>query len=128
MNINIKTTSITLTPAISEYVSKRLEKASKLLAEDPSTQCDIELAKTTEHHNKGDIFRAEIHIVAAGKNIYASSEKDDLYTAIDCVRDDILRELKSGKGKRISLIRRSGARVKNVLKGLWPWKKGPTIY
>ena len=125
MNINIKTTAISLTPAISEYVSKRLEKIGKLLANDAPVQCDVELGRTTEHHNKGNIFRAEIHIVAAGKNLYASSEKDDLYVAIDAVKDDILSELKAGKGKKISLIRRSGARVKNMMKGLWPWKRGP---
>lgn len=127
MNINIKTTAVTLSSSISEYVTKRLEKVSKLMADDPTTQCDIELARTTEHHNKGDIFKAEVHIVATGKNYYASSEKDDLYTAIDAVRDDIIREITAGKGKRISLIRRSGARVKNMVKGLWPWGKGPKI-
>lgn len=123
MNTNIKTTAITLTPAISDYTTKRLEKIEALLTHDPSVQCDVELAKTSGHHNKGEIFRAEIHIVGAGKNIYASAEKDDLYTAIDIVQGEVLRELKTGKGKRISLMRRSGARVKGMIKGLWPWNK-----
>ncbi len=123
MNINLKGTNITLTPAITEYTNKRLEKISKIINDDVSAQCDVELAKTTAHHNKGDIFRAEVHIVGAGKNLYASSEKDDLYAAIDTVQDEILRELKVVKGKRISYIRRSGARVKDMVKGLWPWGK-----
>jgi ribosomal subunit interface protein len=123
MNTNIKMTNIVMTPAISEYVTKRLRKVDDLLSNDRSVQCDVELAKTTEHHNKGEIFRAEVHIVGAGKNIYASAEKNDLYVAIDGVRDEILRELKAGKGKRISLIRRSGARIKYMVKGLWPWGK-----
>ncbi len=123
MNTNIKTTNVTLTPAIREYVDKRMEKVSALLQSDPSVQCDIELGRSSVHHQKGDIFKAEVHIVGAGKNLYASSEKSDLYSAIDMVRDDILRELKSGKGKRISLVRRSGARVKDMVKGLWPWGK-----
>jgi ribosomal subunit interface protein len=123
MNTNIKGTNISLSPAISDYVDKRLKKIDDILGEDGSIQCDVELAKTTEHHHKGDIFKAEIHIVGAGKNLYAAAEKSDLYAAIDTVRDDILRECKAGKGKRISLIRRSGARVKNMVKGLWPWGK-----
>ncbi|MFA6459333.1 MAG: ribosome-associated translation inhibitor RaiA [Candidatus Paceibacterota bacterium] len=122
MNINIKTTNVTLTESISAYVGKRLQKIETLLAHDPSAQCDVELARTTSHHNKGDIFKAEIHIVAAGMNIYATSEKEDLYTAIDLVRDDILRELKADKQKNISFIRRGGAKVKAMAKGLWPWK------
>lgn len=122
MNINIKTTNVTLTSAISDYVEKRLKKISKLLNHDASAQCDVELAKTSEHHQKGDIFKAEIHIVGIGKNIYASSDNIDLYSAIDSVRDEILRELKSNKEKRISFVRRGGAQVKAMIKGLWPWK------
>ena len=121
MNINIKTTSITLTPAISDYTSKRLQKIEEILMNDPSVQCDIELARTTGHHQKGEIFRAEIHIVGAGKNFYASAEKIDLYSAIDAVRDEILHELRNGKSKRVSLIRRGGAKIKRLMKGLWPW-------
>lgn len=123
MNINLKATNISLSPAISEYVDKRLKKVSKIVGPDPSVQCDIELARTTDHHQKGEIFRAEIHIVGASKDIYASSEKEDLYAAIDDVRDEVLRELKTKKEKQISLIRRGGARMKAMIKGLWPWGK-----
>ena len=121
MNTNIKTTGVTLSPSISDYVTKRLKKIEKLLDKDTAVQCDIELGRASGHHHKGEIFKAEIHVVGSGKNCYASSEKEDLYAAIDDARDEILRELKAAKGKRISIIRRSGARVKNMIKGLWPW-------
>lgn len=123
MNINIKTTNIALSAPISDYTGKRLRKVSKFLDSDPASQCDIELAKTTGHHQKGPIFKAEIHIVGAGKNIYATSEKEDLYAAIDGVRDEIMRELKTNKEKSVSFVRRGGARVKAMIKGLWPWGK-----
>jgi putative sigma-54 modulation protein len=122
MNTNIKTTNISLTDAIAEYVQKRMEKIEKLVGDDTSVQCDIELARTTAHHNKGDIFKAEIHIVGSGLNIYQSSEKEDLYAAIDEMRDGVLRELKSQRQKNTSRIRRGGAAVKNMMRGLWPWK------
>jgi len=122
MNINIKTTNVMSSDAITEYVHKRLEKIGKIVGNDPAAQCDVELARTTGHHNKGDIFKAEIHIVGASKNLYASSEKEDLYMAIDDVQNDILRELTAHKEKQISLVRRGGARVKGIMKGLWPWK------
>jgi ribosomal subunit interface protein len=126
MNINIKTTNITLTNAISDYASKRLNSIEKILGGDPSYICNLELAKTSAHHNKGDIFRAEIHIVGKGKDIYASSEDEDLYIAIDAMRDEALRELKASKGKELSFIRRSGIKVKDVMKGLWLWGKAET--
>jgi len=118
MNINIKTLNITLTEAISDYVSKRLEAIQQLLESDPAVQCDVELGRTTIHHKNGDIFRAEIHITGKDKNLYASAEEPDLYKAIDMVRDEMLREVRSNKGRRLSLIRRGGAKIKNLLKGL----------
>ncbi|MDE2172616.1 MAG: ribosome-associated translation inhibitor RaiA [Patescibacteria group bacterium] len=121
MNTTIKTSSITLSAAVREYLDKRLEKVRKLVIEhDGSLQCDVELARTTDHHRKGDIFKAEIHIVGAGRNLYAQAERPDLYSAIDGVQREILAELKASKGKRVSLVRRSGARLKNIMKGLWP--------
>ena len=121
MNTRVKGTNITLTPAISAYVDKRIAKLGKLVGGDPSIMCDVELGKTSAHHQKGDIFRAEIHVVGAGLDAYASAEHEDLYAAIDEVRDDIVRDLRAKKGKRLSYIRRSGARVKDMVKGLLPW-------
>lgn len=122
MNIHIKTTNITLTDAISDYVNKRLDKIEKLTASDPSAHCDVELGRTTAHHNKGDIFKAEIHLIGAdGLNIYASIEREDLYVAVDEVRDAVVREFTSGRKRRSSRIRRGGARIKAMMKGMWPW-------
>ncbi len=122
MNVNIKTTSLGLTPAISEYVEKRLSTIDKFFESDTTAQCDIELAKTTNHHKQGDIFRAEVHIIAKGMNTYASAEKEDLYAAIDEVRDEVLRLVKSSNEKKRSLVRRGGARIKDIIRGLWSRK------
>lgn len=121
MNIRTKATNITLSPAINEYLDKHTRKVAKLVGGNPAIQCDIELGRASDHHNKGDIFRAEIHIVGAGLDAYASAEREDLYSAIDTVRDEILHELKNRKDKRQSVMRRSGARVKAIVKGLMPW-------
>jgi ribosomal subunit interface protein len=123
MNINIKATNFSLTDAINDYVGKRLDKIAKMVQDDPSAKCDIELGRTTAHHNKGDIFRAEIHIVgASGLNTYAAIEREDLYAAVDEVRDAIVRDLTSTRKKQTSRIRRGGARIKQIIKGLWPGK------
>src|ERR1035437_7210196 len=119
MNINIKTTGISLTPSISEYIDKRMESAKRFLENDPSAICNFEVEKTTRHHKNGDVFRAEAHIVAAKRDIYAESEQSDLYAAIRLVRDEVMRRLSSDKGKRLSSIRRGGTAVKNMIKGLW---------
>jgi ribosomal subunit interface protein len=117
MNINIKTTNITLTEAISDYTSKRLDAITQLLKDDPTVRFDVELAKTSNHHKNGDIFRAEILVVGKNKDLYAASEEEDLYKAIDMVRDEMLREVRQGKEKKISIIRRGGAKLKEIIKG-----------
>lgn len=119
MNINIKGTNIELTEAIQSYVDKRLQSLEKFLGGDPAIQCDVEVKKTTQHHKHGDIFRAEIHIVGSNKNIYVAAEESDLYAAIDRVRDEAMHRLTSSKDKKVSLARRSGAKVKDILKGMF---------
>lgn len=118
MNINIKTTTISMTPAISEYIDKHLDSVKKFLESDPTAKCDLEIAKTTNHHKNGDIFKAEMHIVAKDQNIYTSVEKDDLYAAIDILKDEVIRKLKSEKSKQRSFLRKGGAKIKDLLKGI----------
>lgn len=122
MNIQIKTTTISLTPAISEYVEKRLNGIEKFFQDDSTLKFDLELAKTTNHHKNGDIFKAEAHLIAKDVNIYSSVEKEDLYVAIDALKDEVLREIKNSNSKRRSFIRRGGAQIKNIMKGIWPNK------
>ena len=122
MNIKIRTTNITGTDSITAYAEKRFGKIAKLLSKDPSAQCAVELSCTTAHHQKGSIYMAEIHIIAVGRNLFAKSEKEDMYAAIDDVQAEILGELRIGKRKYISFVRRGGARVKNMIKGVWPFR------
>jgi putative sigma-54 modulation protein len=117
MNIQIKATTLSLTPAISEYVEKKLSALSKFFDNDTTVRCDVELAKTTNHHNKGDIFKAEVHIVAKDKNIYASVEKEDLYVAIDLVKDDVVREITTTNERQRSQLRKGEAKIKEIIKG-----------
>lgn len=113
----IKATEIDLTTPIKEYLDKRLEAIEKLIdSENPTLLAEIEIGKTTKHHQSGDIFRAELNLTIDGDNFRAVSEKENLNSAIDEMRDEILNELRSFKGKRQSLIKRSGAKVKALLK------------
>jgi ribosomal subunit interface protein len=130
MNIQIKIKgsageSFTITPAIRDYINKRCGTFARFIEHDPAAFVVVELSKTTERQKHGEIFSAEIHIVGkiAGKesDIYASANREDLYVAIDIARDEVFRNITSKKAKNTSLMRRSGARVKNLLKGfIWP--------
>jgi putative sigma-54 modulation protein len=120
MNINIKATQIELTEAITNYVYKRLEPLEKFLGGKEGVNVLVEVGKSTNHHNKGDIFRAEVHMIGAGIDVYAVKETNDLYAAIDVVESEIKRELKSLKGKQSRTLRDGQRRIKDMMKG-FPW-------
>jgi ribosomal subunit interface protein len=117
MSITIKSTLIELTPALTDYTEKRLKSIKKYTEGEP--QIAVEIGKTTMHHRNGDVFRAEVNITTAlGRQYRAVSEKTDLYEAIDDVRAEIVRELKAGKSKSQTLLRRGSLKLKGLMKRL----------
>lgn len=121
---NIKTTNIELTPEISDYLDKRLQAVEKLIdPEDTSAMFDVEIGKTTEHHQSGNIFRAEINLHIAGKQMRASAEEETLFNAIDKAEKEMVKELRRYKGKRLRFIRKGGAKLKNLIRALYPRRK-----
>ncbi len=119
MTINIKATNTELTPAISTYVEEKVLGLDKfIVADDPeSILANIEIGLSTKHHQSGKIYRAEINLHIGGKYIRAVSEQEDLYVAIDDMRDQVLREITSFKNKKRDLFRKGGTAVKDFLKG-----------
>ncbi len=117
MNIKIKATHVSLTPDIESYLRKRLAKLEKFLPhESGGVLTEIELAKTTDHHRSGDVYRAEINLTVAGKNLYAAAEENAMKAAIDKMQAEIIRELNSYKGKRRSIFRRGASQIKKMLR------------
>ena len=117
MNISIKATNIELTSALKDYTEKRMAGIMKF-TEGGEAEIAVEIGKTTSHHRQGDVFAASANVTTTlGKLYHAASQKADLYEAIDDIRDEIVREIKSARGKRDSLFKRGARRVKNILKG-----------
>lgn len=121
--MNIKATHIDLTETITEYVEKKVASLGKVIdVEDPTVLVSVEVGKTTEGQKSGDVFRAEIHITGGGRDFYADSVKDDIYAAIDEVRDEVLRQARRSKNKWRTLVERGARSLKKKMKGLKPWK------
>ncbi len=116
MHITFKTTNIELTSALREYTEKKLQAVEKFAG--ATAQAAVELEKTTNHHKQGDIFRAEVNMVTTtGAQYRAVSEKEDLYKAIDDMKDEITRELTAGKGKQRALWKRGALVLKSMMRG-----------
>ncbi len=119
MKINIKTTNIELTEALSDYVDQKMGQMEKFIEpNDDSVLCDVEIGTTTKHHQSGKIFRAEINLRVSGKNFRAVSEKEDLYVAINDAKEEIIETIKTSKTKQRTRLRRGSEKIKKILKGL----------
>ena len=117
MQIKIRSTNFDITPAIEQYLYKKISSLEKFIGGREQVLCEVEIGRTTRRHKSGDIFRAEVNIIEPGnKQIYAVAEEGDLYSAVDIVRDEAEREIVSRKNKRHALFRRGGAQIKKLLK------------
>jgi len=110
-----------LTDEISTYLTERVESLSKFIdnkaQEDGSVMANVEVGTSSNHHQSGEIYRAEINLTVSGQLIRAVSEKSDLFLAIDDMRDQAQNSITSSAGKKRDLLRKGGAMVKNMLRG-----------
>ena len=97
MIINIKATGMDITPAIRKYAEEKVEGLTKYF--NNITQADIDVGLKSHHHLKGKIYYAEFNIHVPGKMVRASKNSEDLYKAIDKVKDHLKVELEKMKEK-----------------------------
>jgi ribosome hibernation promoting factor len=98
MKIDIKGTNMELTQAIKDYVNEKVGSLEKYYAGILVARVDVGL--TSKHHNKGDIFRAEVNLEIPQKGVLRSeATRDDLYLAINEVKNELQRQLKRFKEK-----------------------------
>ncbi len=109
---------ISLTPAISDYLEKKIANLDKFISSDvaETAMCYVDLGKTTQHHKNGDFFMTELTVHINGKSFRASAIEPDLYASIDIATEGMAEELKSFKDKRTTLIKRGGKKIKNFIK------------
>ena len=103
MNIIIKK-NIDVTPALETYLQKKfatLEKFVVSLAGQNPAELTIELGRTTNHHRKGDIYRAAAKLHFAGITLRAEEEAEDIRIALDATKDTLRREIEKYKDKNL---------------------------
>jgi len=120
MQTHIKATSIVLTPAITDYIDKKVASLQKFISkDDTSADLAVEIGRTTGHHKSGDVFRAEFNLHSKDGNFFAVAERSDVYTALDEVKDELLDALRAKKGRRLKLLRRGQLRIKELIRGFY---------
>ena len=100
MQIQIKATKMELTDAIKDYVQKKCDMLEKYLGNFPVINCHFEVGLITAGQNSGDIYRAEINLDVPGKLLRVEKTEQDLYKAIDKVKDHMEQEIIKYKEKK----------------------------
>jgi len=122
MQIDLQSKNMELTDAIKDYVVKKVTNLEKLLSNIETNKGEakvkFEVAKTTNHHKTGEIFHANCTININGQNYYGESDHEDLYTAIDAVKEQLFNDIGKNKDRKQTLFRRGAASVKKMAKGL----------
>lgn len=107
-----------LTEALREYVENKLQPLQKLTrVSSNAIHAAVEIGKTTHHHKQGNIFRAEVNFHLAHEMLRAVSVQEDLYAAIDDMKDEIARELATHTTKERTLMRRGAQAIKDMMRG-----------
>ena len=96
MNIIIKGTNLELHNDLKEYVHEKIGGLKKFIENEDmdsnSIKARVELARTTKHHQHGEVYRAEVNLQFPGKMLRNVVESEDIYKSIDDVKDE-LREM-----------------------------------
>ena len=108
-----------ITEAIRSYALEKMKTLDKYVPhDDTSGKLTVELSRTTNHHAHGEVYEAEGILHIRGKETTLRTTQDDLYKAIDVLKDMLVRELAQHKDKERSIVRRSAHKVKQLLKRL----------
>lgn len=103
MKVTIKTTNLDLTPAIKKAIEEKIATLDKFIPYiDTSLQAFFEVALETRRHKKGKIYYAEANIKVPGKIIRSEAREENIYRAINEVKDELQRLLEKYQKRQIA--------------------------
>lgn len=103
MRVDILGNKLDLTPSIKKYIYDKfvpLGKALSRFEHEGETVLFVEIARSTKHHKKGDVFYAEATLKLPGKTIRAERFDVDARASIDAVKNILREEIKKFKEKK----------------------------
>ena len=108
MNIIIKK-SLDVTPALEEYIEKKLSPLEKLIEGfevEGKVTLYFDIARISNHHNKGEeIFSATAAIELPRQGVRGEATAPDARIAVDRVRDLLREEIEKYKAKHFDNYR-----------------------
>ena len=109
MKTHIQATRVDLTPSLAVYIERKLAAIERMLKkfDDGAVEAWVEVGRTSRHHHKGPVFRAEINLRLPGKLLRAVEENVDIRAALDVMKDKLHVEIEKYKTKTVRGSRRA---------------------
>ena len=93
MQINVSGHHVDVTPALREYVNNKLARLQRHFDQITNTDVTLTVEKL--------IQKAEANVHVAGADLFAASESNDMYAAIDTLADKLDRQILKHKEKTV---------------------------
>lgn len=120
MRITIRQKNLEITPALATYVESKVVKPVRRLLKWVSEKelpiLDLELGRSTRHHQKGKVYQARASLALDGKLLRAEVDDVDIRTALDLLQEELEREILSYKNRLTALARRGSRQAKRLLR------------
>ncbi|WP_071393571.1 ribosome hibernation-promoting factor, HPF/YfiA family [Bacillus tuaregi] len=103
MNYNIRGENIEVTPAIREYVEKKISRLEKYFTETPKANVNVNLKVYNDK-------KAKVEVTIPMQNLVLRAEEvnEDMYAGIDLITDKLERQIRKHKTKVNRKFREKG--------------------
>ncbi len=124
MKISIKTTNFDLTDSTRDYIMDKMQRTARFTDSIKLPQeLRIEIAKVTNHHQKGErLYKAEANLTMGRTLLRAVGEEWDVKVAVDDLKDELEREIKKFKGKQSTDFKKGARKIKDMIRGVLRFK------
>jgi putative sigma-54 modulation protein len=107
MKFIINSKKIKLTDDLRQYIKDRIGVCDKYIHTDLPLVARVDIERITDHHSKGKVFMATININLKDKLLRAEATREDIYLAINELRDHLKIECRKYKEIIIDKHRKS---------------------
>lgn len=113
MKVTIRTTNLNLTPEIKRAIDEKIATLDKFILHiNAPIEAFVEVAIETRRHKQGKIYYAEVNIRVPGKIIRSEAREENIYKAINTVKDELQVLLKKYKERRIAIKKKAARALK----------------
>ncbi|MDQ5920590.1 MAG: putative sigma-54 modulation protein [Pseudomonadota bacterium] len=119
-NLTVFCKDFELTEAIKNYLEDKLSSLYKYIMHKDEDQISFNarLGKVSNHHNHGKIFYVEVSVHTPEKNYGVRIEAEEIYAAIDILKDELAENITNYKEKSRDLERRQALKFKQDIRAV----------